>query len=251
MTALKERLSRVRTYVSQEADGALRDRVYRGLRTAILARDLVGGDRITELDLAATLDVSRTPLREAFRLLQAEGLVSMSDRRGIVVRGLEIQDLLEIYEIRTPLDALITRKVAQARDPEVLRKLRENVEMSEFLLERERWAELREEFVQFHVIMQDACGNARLRDLLTGLLDYSSSSKSFIRPTPEHAPSTLADHIRIYNAIKAGKVEAAAAAAIAHVNNERAELLRSQQPAKTLRKSPELRSATRTRKKAG
>src|SRR5512138_3286528 len=114
MTALKERLSRVRTYVSQEADGALRDRVYRGLRTAILARDLVGGDRITELDLAATLDVSRTPLREAFRLLQAEGLVSMSDRRGIVVRGLEIQDLLEIYEIRTPLDALITRKVAQA-----------------------------------------------------------------------------------------------------------------------------------------
>lgn len=249
MAALKERLSHVRLYVSQETEGSLRDRVYKALRTAILARDLVGGDRITELDLAASLDVSRTPLREAFRLLQAEGLVSISDRRGIVVRGLELQDLLEIYEIRTPLDALITRKAAQARNPELIRKLRENIEMSEFLLGRERWAELRDQFVQFHAIIQNSCGNSRLRDLLTDLLEYSNSSTAFTRPRPEHAPSTLADHARIYNAIKAGNADAAEAAAITHVDNERAELLRSQQSEKSPRKSPELRSVKRAKKK--
>jgi DNA-binding GntR family transcriptional regulator len=224
---MHERLAEIRSYVTRETEGALRDRVYHGLRAAILERLLVGGDRITELDLANALAVSRTPLREAFRMLQAEGLVSLSDRRGIVVRGLEIQDLLEIYEVRSPLDALVARKAAELGDAELVRKLRDNIEMSEFLLERERWSELREQFLAFHTLLQDACGNARLRDLLEDLLDYSNSSNAFTRPTPAHAPSTLADHARIFNAIKSGDGAAAAAAAMKHVANERAELLRS------------------------
>jgi DNA-binding GntR family transcriptional regulator len=228
---LKERLAQVRDYVLHDAGGSLRDRVYRALRAAILARSLVGGDRITELDLATTLNVSRTPLREAFRLLQAEGLVSLSDRRGIVVRGLGAQDFLEIYEIRASLDALVARKAAQCRDPEFLRKLRDNLEMSEFLLQRERWTELREEFLRFHKLVQDVCGNARLRDLLEDLQEYSNSSPALTRATPRHAPDTLADHLRIYEAIVAGDAEAAAIAATEHVQNERLELLRVQSAA--------------------
>lgn len=245
---LGERLAQLRGYALRETEGALRDRVYRALRAAILDRCLLHGDRITELELTAALDVSRTPLREAFRLLQAEGLIAMSDRRGIVVRGLEIQDLLEIYEVRSPLDALVARKAAELRDPEVVRKLRDNIEMSEFLLERKRWLELRGEFLRFHTLLQDACGNARLRELLDDLLEYSNSSSAFTRPTPEHAPSTLADHVRIYNAIKAGDPEAAATAAMKHVANERAELLRSLDLPKAGRSSAE-RSVSKKQRK--
>lgn len=224
MTASNTRLSRVREHFFKDPEGPLRDRVYRALRSGILAHELIGGDRITEFDLSTTLDVSRTPLREAFRLLQAEGLVTMSERRGVVVRGLGLQDFLDIYEMRAPLDQLVARKAAQNQDPDFLRKLRDNIEISEFLLDRKRWPELKQQFLLFHTLIQEVCGNARLRDLLQGLQDYTSSAPSITRPTPTHAPSTLADHVRIYEAIKAHDADAAGAAALLHVENERANL---------------------------
>ena len=163
----------------------------------------------------------------AFRLLQAEGLVNLAEGRGIVVRGMEVQDFLEIYEIRAALDGVVARNATVNRSPEFLKRLQENIEISEFLLARERWEDLQEEFRKFHTLLQDACGNARLRDLLSNLQDYSSASSEFTRPTPEHAPSTYADHVRLYDAIKSGDPEAAAKAAIIHVENERAELLQA------------------------
>ena len=223
----EDRLGQVRVVYQREREGALRDRVYRSLRAVILARGFRGGERITEVELSNSLSVSRTPLREAFRLLQAEGLVNLAEGRGIVVRGMEVQDFLEIYEIRAALDGVVARNATVNRSPEFLKRLQENIEISEFLLARERWEDLQEEFRKFHTLLQDACGNARLRDLLSNLQDYSSASSEFTRPTPEHAPSTYADHVRLYDAIKSGDPEAAAKAAIIHVENERAELLQA------------------------
>lgn len=220
MSSANARLALVRAHFDRETEGPLRERVYRALRAAILARDLIGGDRITEVELASELDISRTPLREAFRLLQSGGLVSISDRRGIVVRGLGPQDFQEIYEIRAPLEAIVARRAALNTDPEFRRKLRDNIELSEFLLQRERWQELRDEFIKFHAIMQEASGNTRLSDLLGELLEYSISSNRGEGPDPSHAPSTLADHRRIWQAIEDGDPDAAARHALAHVHHE-------------------------------
>jgi DNA-binding GntR family transcriptional regulator len=218
-------LAQVRAAFQRDTEGSLRDRVYRSLRSVILARGFRGSDRITEVELSNSLKVSRTPLREAFRLLQAEGLVNMADGRGIVVRGMGVQDFLEIYEIRAALDGVVARNATKNRTPEFLKKLEQNIEMAEFLLTRQRWQELQAEFRRFHRLIQDACGNTRLRDLLSNLQDYSSASSEFTCPTPEHAPATHADHVRLYEAIKSGDAEAAAKAAIMHVDNERQELL--------------------------
>ncbi|MGY1520517.1 MULTISPECIES: GntR family transcriptional regulator [unclassified Luteimonas] len=218
--AANARLALVRAHFDRETEGPLRERVYRALRAAILTRDLIGGDRITEVELASALDISRTPLREAFRLLQSGGLVSISDRRGIIVRGLGPQDFQEIYEIRAPLEAIVARRAALNPDPAFRRQLRDNIELCEFLLERERWQELRDEFIKFHAILQESSGNTRLADLLGELLEYSISSNRGEGPDPAHAPSTLADHRRIWKAIEDGDADAAATHALAHVHHE-------------------------------
>jgi DNA-binding GntR family transcriptional regulator len=220
MSSANARLALVREHFHRETEGPLRERVYRALRSAILARDLIGGDRITEVDLATELSISRTPLREALRLLQSGGLVSLSDRRGIIVRGLGPQDFQEIYEIRAPLEAIVARRAALNPDPDFRRRLRDNVELCEFLLQRQRLKELREEFLKFHAILQDASGNTRLSDLLGELLEFSISSNRGEGPDPAHAPKTLADHRLILEAVEAGDAAAAERLALAHVHHE-------------------------------
>lgn len=217
-------LRQVRVAFDETSQGPLRDRVYKALRTAILAKDLTSGDRVTEAELCTALEVSRTPVREAFRTLQAEGLVTVSNSRGIVVRGISVQDFLEIYEIREALDILAARGAARNMTDETEALLRHNLELSEFLMERQRWDELRREFRTFHELIQAHCGNRRLSEMLAMLQDHSSGAPEFTQPTSTHAPSTLVDHRTIFDALRARDMDAAGDAARAHVRNERHEL---------------------------
>src|SRR5690242_7828107 len=78
--------------------------VRESLRRAILRGDLTGGERLIQADIAATLEVSTTPVREALRDLAAEGLISLDRHRGGVVRGLNWEDMEEIRKIRHQLE---------------------------------------------------------------------------------------------------------------------------------------------------
>jgi DNA-binding GntR family transcriptional regulator len=235
---VKQRMLAVRAKFDEPANGSLRERVFRALRASILGGQLVRGDRITEADLSEALNVSRTPLREAFRGLEAEGLVTVADQRGLVVRGLTAEDFLEIYEIRAVLDVLAARRAAERISDKALKELANNVEMAEFLMKKKRWPELRQQFRRFHELVQESCGNARLCGLLCDLQDYSSRSSEFTLPTAKNAPSTHADHISLFKALSAHDSEAAAKVALAHIENERRKMLMVSQAGGKARKKP-------------
>ena len=106
----------------------LTEQVYQRLLYAICAGELAPGARLTQEDLAATLDVSRQPVLQALRLLKKEGFVSDAGRRGLRVAPLEAQAITQVYEVRAVLDGLAARRAAQAKaqlDPTILREGRQ------------------------------------------------------------------------------------------------------------------------------
>jgi phosphonate utilization transcriptional regulator len=99
--------------------------VRRELERRILAGELEPGDKLTEEDIASTLNVSRGPVREAFRALEQAGLVRTEKNRGVFVRQVSVEDADEIYEVRAGLDELIGRLLAERIQPGQLAELRE------------------------------------------------------------------------------------------------------------------------------
>jgi phosphonate utilization transcriptional regulator len=99
--------------------------VQRELERRILAGELMPGAKLTEEEIAGKLNVSRGPVREAFRALESAGLVRTEKNRGVFVREVSIEDANEIYEVRAGLDELIGRLLAERIQPGQLAELRE------------------------------------------------------------------------------------------------------------------------------
>ncbi len=102
----------------------IRDIAYETLKHAIITGELPAGSRIVETVYANKLHISRTPLREAFRKLELDGLVSYEVRRGVVVRAFTIEDIEEIFTIRNALMLLITPSVMENLTDEHIEQLR-------------------------------------------------------------------------------------------------------------------------------
>src|SRR6187551_2148077 len=106
-----------------ESTPALVDQVYRSLLDAISDGSLAPGTRIMQEDLAAQLAVSRQPVLQALRLLKKDGFVLDAPGRGVLVAPLDVDWLIQIYQVRSALDALAARLAAQARfqiDPDLI-----------------------------------------------------------------------------------------------------------------------------------
>jgi DNA-binding GntR family transcriptional regulator len=167
------------------ADGALSPRLRRGvvddLATAIQTRIVTGeippGARLRQEQLAAEYELSRTPIREALRKLQAEGTVELVPNQGAVVRGPTVRDVREGYEVRAELEGMAAALAATWITDEHLAQLREAEEQFRRAIEdvpagpvdgphEEAWVRAND---QFHEAVQAAAGNARLRRTIVDL----------------------------------------------------------------------------------
>ncbi|MDG4864320.1 GntR family transcriptional regulator, partial [Streptomyces sp. T-3] len=104
--------------------GSLRDRAYETLRRRIIEAQLQPGQRLVERDLAAELEVSRIPLREALRRLEADGLVLLVPHRGALVAPFTPTDVRDLFDVRESLESLAARLAAERADAEGLERLR-------------------------------------------------------------------------------------------------------------------------------
>ncbi len=106
----------------------IRESTYETLKHAIIMGDIPAGSRLIETVYAESLHISRTPLREAFRKLELDGLVEYVERRGVVVRAFSIEDIEETFTIRNALMMLIIPSIFKNVTPDHLRGLREILE---------------------------------------------------------------------------------------------------------------------------
>ena len=137
-------------------DLPLRDVVFQTLRQAILRGTLQPGERLMEIHLAQKLGVSRTPVREAIRMLQLDGLVTMVPRRGAVVAEITISDLEDVLEVRAALEELAARKACQNMTPERLTRLRETAGRFAECLKKDDLMASAQADVEFHEIICEA-----------------------------------------------------------------------------------------------
>lgn len=195
----------------QTAHEFVRDTV----RRAILNGDLVGGTRLVQAELAATLEVSTTPVREALRDLASEGLIRFDPHRGAVVHELSSQEVHDIYEIRELLEPLAMRQAVPAVTEELLQRLRQ---LHRRMVNEPHSAEWVEFNRTFHMAIYESAASPRLASIIGSLQNasvmYIGASLSVL-PGLRH--DAIEDHGAILAALEARDVDAAVEAILRHL----------------------------------
>src|ERR1700761_9246488 len=145
----------------QDASATTADAVYGALRHGILHGDLAPGERLRSDALAIELRVSRTPVREALRKLEAEGLVAHSGSR-LVVRALSEQDLTELFYVREALEGMAARLAAENATPDEIAEIRHLLEDMDAVRRGGDVSKLRRLTAEFHQAVCKASHNDRL-----------------------------------------------------------------------------------------
>lgn len=136
----------------------------------ILRGEMAPGERIGEQDLAGSTGVSRGPVREALRILEREGLVTILPRRGALVTALSADEVRELMEVRSGLFELVVRKLHRQRPPELFALLDAGLHRLEALAPQpDRAREYAETIYRIHILCARMAGNRRLQQMLTGL----------------------------------------------------------------------------------
>lgn len=193
---------------SNEKKRKLRSQTQRAttvLRDMIVNNQLAAGSNHLETELAEMLEMSRTPVREALLVLQAQGLVEVRPRRGARVLPLSAHDMAEIYQVLTELEALAAEQAALrglTRDETgQIESALEDMESALEIDDREAWAEADR---RFHALLVSISGNRRLQAVVESYNDQVHRARMLtlrLRPSPVKSNS---DHRNLFEAIKAG-----------------------------------------------
>jgi len=198
---------------------SLRVKVFEILEDDILSGKLEPGDSLIETKLSEELGVSRTPIREAIRQLELEGLVKSIPNKGAVVLGVSIQDIKDIYAIRTLIEGLAARWAAEKITPEEIAALQESVELLEFYTGKNDMQHLQKFDSRFHEIIYDACKSNPLKKTLSSFHHYIKNARALSFQTPGRAKKALEEHKAILKAIMEGDSKTAEILACEHVKN--------------------------------
>jgi DNA-binding GntR family transcriptional regulator len=184
---------------------------YEELRHRILTGELEGGAALNQEQLAAELGVSTTPLREALRSLESEGLVRSRTHRDVIVAPLDDREIVEVYEVRRHLDGLSARLAAQNSDEEARGRIREAAKQL-----RKRHADPVAANRKFHRSIYLASGNSVLIEMLEALWNRSDRYRRFSRAIADR-PDTVAEHEALAGAVLSGKASEAEKMMLAHI----------------------------------
>ena len=199
----------------------LRDVVFNTLRQAILKGELKPGERLMEIQLADRLGVSRTPVREAIRKLELEGLVVMIPRKGAEVASITESDLQDVLEVRRALEELAGSKACERITKEELVKLKEASAEFEKIIDSGDLTMIADADMHFHDIIYQATGNARLNQILNNMTEQMYRYRmEYLKDYKRHA-KLVKEHEKIISALKAGNQEKVRDAIIVHIDNQK------------------------------
>lgn len=203
----------------------LRDVVFQTLRQAILRGELEPGERLMEIHLANRLGVSRTPIREAIRKLELEGLVVMIPRRGAIVASITEKDLQDVLEVRRTLEIMAGEMACERITPKLLQQLEEAGREFMKLKDTDEFTSLAEVDVKFHDIIYAATDNQRLITILNNLREQMYRYRlEYLKDTGSHERLN-SEHCQIYEGIKRGDKAAVSEAIGTHIDNQRDAIL--------------------------
>lgn len=205
----------------------LRDVVFNTLRQAILKGELKPGERLMEIALAERLGVSRTPIREAMRKLELEGLVVMIPRRGAQVANITEKDLNDVLEVRIALENVAIEKACKLMSEEEMGRLWLAAKEFERTMAEGNLVRLAEADVAFHEIIYKASDNVRLNQVLNNLREQIYRYRVEYLKEEETRNVLVKEHEELTRAIRQRDVELAQKISFQHIENQRRAIIQS------------------------
>lgn len=196
----------------------LREIVYEELKLLILTGKISPGMRLMEEELAEDMGVSRTPIREAIRKLEKEGLITIEPRRGAYVSQISTKDMVEILEVRQNMEGLAAELAAQRMSEEDKEKLGNIAKAYEEAVAAGDMAEMIRCDTAFHHIIVEATQNKILIQMVEQLQEMVLRFRYIYYDNFKRAEQMLSEHQAIYEAIAGGNTEVARESANVHID---------------------------------
>ena len=185
----------------------IREIAYETLKHAIITGELPAGARIVETEYAERMHISRTPLREALRKLERDGLVEYMLRRGVVVRAFTISDVEEIYTIRNCLEMLTLPAIIQNATAEDIRHLRSLLDEMDPLNENNDIASLSPRARAFHSYLTGISGQKRIIRAIEGQDEYITRFSALSIAKEDRRAAAHQEHHRLVDYVEARDLE--------------------------------------------
>ena len=198
----------------------LRDVVFNTLRQAILKGELEPGERLMEIQLAERLGVSRTPIREAIRKLELEGLVLMIPRKGAEVARISEKSLRDVLELRRSLEELAIELACQRMTEEEIDELERAQEAFREAVDSKDVMLMAETDEKYHEIIYQGTKNSRLVQILNNLREQMYRYRLEYIKDADKRQILLIEHDNILKAVRGRRVAEAKAAMREHIDNQ-------------------------------
>ena len=198
---------------------SLRGRVFNKIREDILSGKYKEHEELKEVAIGEELGVSRTPVREAFRQLELEGLIQIVPNKGAYVTGITEKDVKDIYMIRSLLEGLCARWATEHITDEQMEEMEENVYLAKFHAQKGHYDQLAVLDNRFHEIMYEACNSKMLEHQLKDFHDYVLRVRKKTLANVNRGTKSNEEHEQIMEAIKSKDAEKAEMLANRHMIN--------------------------------
>ncbi len=205
----------------------LRDVVFKTLRQAILKGDMEPGERLMEITLANKLGVSRTPIREAIRKLELEGLVHMVPRKGAIVASISEKDMKDVLEVRVTLEELAVKLAIQNMEEPDIDQLRRAAKKFESAVIARDIVDIVEADVMFHDVIYNRTNNGRLIQIINNLREQMYRYRlEYVKDARTHS-ILISEHQDIIKALEKRDVDEAKNAVRQHIVNQEKGIVRA------------------------
>jgi DNA-binding GntR family transcriptional regulator len=185
------------------------EQVCERIRSAILSGELKPGAKLTEQDLAAEYELSRTPIREAIRQLEVERLVSRIPFVGVTVTQLRPQEVIELLEIREVLEGLVARLATRNMDSLQLQRLKKSLQQLAASARRNDVAAYLDQALAFRRVLVECCGSATLSEQVLAIENRLRLTGSRTALLPGRMEAAIEEHQKLLDAIARGDAEGA------------------------------------------
>lgn len=203
----------------------IRDQIYEILRRKIFTSQYNVGKKLIENEIAKQMNVSRTPVREAFRKLEIEGLVEHKPRKGVFVKGLDRSDITEIYSIRSVLEGLAAKNAAKNINDEELKKFKTIISKMKTAIKLDDSELFKRSCIEFNDVIRNASKMPRLHKMISQLKEYTQETREITLSDKNRRRKVVKEHEAIFKAIYNNDSEKAEAVTKEHLEKAKNKFL--------------------------
>ena len=205
----------------------LREVIFNTLREAIIVGELKPGERLMEVQLAEKMGVSRTPVREAIRKLELEGLVDMLPRKGAHVADLSVKDIMDVLEVRSTLDGLASMLSAERITDEELKELKHIHTQFINYVEKDNLQGSIKKDVEFHDVIYRSSRNDKLIQIANNLREQVQRFRVIYIKDYSSTRELIKEHVEILESITRKDPELARKCAQMHILNQEETIIKA------------------------